>query len=345
VEIRYCLKGLHLLEDELMGSGSKLPGPNSLPRTQSNSLGSSLPPPKSMMPASPSSTRSPSKLAQLSKGKVPLHFPIKRPKIMFKTKARSVFRLIPTPQFSLDAGASTSDVQLESLGLVSPISKSTFRLGYPGPVYHSRKLRNHHSSAVWKVKQGKTKPDAGTSQNREKDAVSSMIGEEDTSPASKEVLCGGVGEPRVLQLANRQSEELVVSYLGLESDGSSQSGFGSYVARETTDLEEKGFVVGNGVSMALQEEGGGLLLAPQVPSSQLCVGLGSSGSGVDLVAQRQEEGSLELVFFPQKKVKWVSNQKQIQWDHKWRNASGKEHETKWRVGLLLKAWWLRRELI
>jgi len=56
VEIGYCLKGLHLLEDELMGSGPKLPGPNSLPRTQSNSLGSSLPRPKSMMPASPSST-------------------------------------------------------------------------------------------------------------------------------------------------------------------------------------------------------------------------------------------------------------------------------------------------
>jgi hypothetical protein len=56
VEIGYCLKGLHLLEDELMGSGPKLPDPNSLPRTQSNSLGSSLPRPKSMMPASPSST-------------------------------------------------------------------------------------------------------------------------------------------------------------------------------------------------------------------------------------------------------------------------------------------------
>jgi hypothetical protein len=66
-EIGYCLKGLHLLEDELMGSGSKLPGPNSFPRTQSNSLGSSLPWPNSMMPARSSSTRGPPKPAQLSK--------------------------------------------------------------------------------------------------------------------------------------------------------------------------------------------------------------------------------------------------------------------------------------
>jgi len=47
-----------------------------------------------------------------------------------------------------------------------------------------------------------------------------MVGEEDTSPASEEVLCGGEGEPTVLQLANRQLEELAVTYLGLESDGS-----------------------------------------------------------------------------------------------------------------------------
>jgi hypothetical protein len=33
VEIMYCLKGLHLLEDDLLGSGPKLPGPGSLPRT------------------------------------------------------------------------------------------------------------------------------------------------------------------------------------------------------------------------------------------------------------------------------------------------------------------------
>jgi hypothetical protein len=33
VEIGYCLKGLHLLEDDLLGSGPKLPGPSSLPRT------------------------------------------------------------------------------------------------------------------------------------------------------------------------------------------------------------------------------------------------------------------------------------------------------------------------
>jgi hypothetical protein len=220
VEIGYCLKGLHLLEDDLLGSGPKLPGPNSLPRTQSNSLGSKLPRPKSMKPASPSLTRGPSEPAQLSKGKAPLLFPIKRPKILIKAKAGSVLRPIPTPHFSLGASASTSAVQSESLGLGSAISKSAFRPGFSGRVYKHRKLRNHQSSAIWKVKQGQTKPDAGTSQSREKEAVSSMVGEEDTSPASEEVLCGGEGEPTVLQLANRQLEELAVTYLGLESDGS-----------------------------------------------------------------------------------------------------------------------------
>jgi len=208
VEIGYCLKGLHLLEDDLLGSGPKLPGPNSLPRTQS------------MKPASPSLTRGPSEPAQLSKGKAPLLFPIKRPKILIKAKAGSVLRPIPTPHFSLGASASTSAVQSESLGLGSAISKSAFRPGFSGRVYKHRKLRNHQSSAIWKVKQGQTKPDAGTSQSREKEAVSSMVGEEDTSPASEEVLCGGEGEPTVLQLANRQLEELAVTYLGLESDGS-----------------------------------------------------------------------------------------------------------------------------
>jgi len=49
--------------------------------------------------------------------------------------------------------------------------------------------------------------------------------------------------------------------------------------------------------MALSAEGGGLMLAPQVNSSLLNVGLGCSGFGVDSVTQRQEEGSLELVIF------------------------------------------------
>jgi len=120
--------------------------------------------------------------------------------------------------------------------------------------------------------------------------------------------------PKVLQLVDRQSEELAVSGLGLESNGSRQSGLGSTVAREATDLGERGSVAGNGISMALSAEGGGLMLAPQVTSSQLNIGMGSFGFGVDSVTQRQEEGSLELVFFPQKKVKWVSNQKQSQGD-------------------------------
>jgi hypothetical protein len=55
--------------------------------------------------------------------------------------------------------------------------------------------------------------------------------------------------------------------------------------------------------MALLEEGGSLLMAPQISSSQVCAGLDSSGFGVDLVAQRQEEGSLELVIFSTKEGK------------------------------------------
>jgi hypothetical protein len=103
--------------------------------------------------------------------------------------------------------------------------------------------------------------------------------------------------PKVLQLVDRQSEELAVSGLGLESNGSRQSGLGSTVAREATDLGERGSVAGNGISMALSAEGGGLMLAPQVTSSQLNIGMGSFGFGVDSVTQRQEEGSLELVIF------------------------------------------------
>jgi hypothetical protein len=38
----------------------------------------------------------------------------------------------------------------------------------------------------------------GTNKSREKDAVISMVGEEDTSPTSEEVLCSGGGELKVL---------------------------------------------------------------------------------------------------------------------------------------------------
>jgi hypothetical protein len=53
VEIGYCLKGLHLLEDDLLGSGPKLPGPRSLPRPQTDSLSFILPWPKSIKPSYP----------------------------------------------------------------------------------------------------------------------------------------------------------------------------------------------------------------------------------------------------------------------------------------------------
>jgi hypothetical protein len=166
-EIRYCLNGLLLLEDEVMG--------------RSNSLGSSLSRPNSLLPERTSSIQGPPKTAQLSKGKAPLQFPIKRPKFLFKPKAGSVLRPIPTRQFSLDAGASTSAVQSKSLGTGPAVLRSSCKPGFPGRVYQRRKLRNQLSSAIWKVKPGQSKPDAGTSQSWEKEAVSSMIGDQDTS--------------------------------------------------------------------------------------------------------------------------------------------------------------------
>jgi hypothetical protein len=97
VEIRYCLKGFHLLEDDLLGSGPKLHGP--LPKTQPKSLGLKLPRPKSSKPSSPLSARGPSESVHPSKGKAPLFFPIKKPKLLVKAKAGSVLRPIPTPAF------------------------------------------------------------------------------------------------------------------------------------------------------------------------------------------------------------------------------------------------------
>jgi hypothetical protein len=71
---------------------------------------------------------------------------------MIKAKAGSVLRPIPTPHFSLDIGASTSAVESESIGLGFAILKSAIRPGFSGRVYQRRKLQNHQSSAVWKVK-------------------------------------------------------------------------------------------------------------------------------------------------------------------------------------------------
>jgi hypothetical protein len=140
VEIGYCLKGLHLLEDDLLGSGPKLHSPCPLSKTQPNSFGSKLPWPKSSKPSSPFSARGPSKSVHLPKGKAPLFFPIKRPKLLVKAKAGSVLCPIPTPHFSMDAGASTSVVQSAPIGLGSGNSTSTSRLGFSGWIYQHRKV-------------------------------------------------------------------------------------------------------------------------------------------------------------------------------------------------------------
>jgi hypothetical protein len=123
-----------------------------------------------------------------------------------------------------------------------------------------------------------------------------LVGDEDTFPASEDVSCRGGGEPKVLQLAKGQPEELAIAYVGSDSDCSRQYGFGSNEARETS-LGEKGSVGEEGSSMVLSEDGGGLLLAPQESSSRLCAVLDDSGFDVDLVDQSQQKGNLELVIF------------------------------------------------
>jgi hypothetical protein len=129
----------------------------------------------------------------------------------------------------------------------------------------------------------------------EKAGLISMVGDEASFPAFENVLCDGGGELEALQLAIRQPEELAVASPRLESDCSRQSGFGSDEARKTTDLEEKGSVVEERPTRVLSEAVGGLLLAPQVSSSQEYAVLGNFEFGTKLVDQRQEEGTLELV--------------------------------------------------
>jgi len=274
-EIRFCLAGLRQLEDEVMG--------------RSNSLGSSPSRPNSLLPDRTS--LSPPKSAH------PLQFPIKRPKFLFKPKAGSVLRPIPTRQFSMDVGASSSAGPSKPLGRCPAISKASCKPSPPSRVYQRRKSRNRSSSTAWRAKPGLTIPETGTRQSREMGEDSSRIGEQNFSPASEELLCGGLGEPKVFQPVDSQLEELSVSGLGLESNGDCQSGLESTLAGEATVLGEKGSVAEMGISMVLSAEDGGLMLASQVNSSLVNAGLGCSGFGVDSVAQRQEEGSLELVFF------------------------------------------------
>jgi hypothetical protein len=155
------------------------------------------------------------------------------------------------------------------------------RLGFSGRVYQRRKVRKY--SALWKVKQGQAKLEAGSTLSGEKVGLILMVGNEASFPASENVLCGGGGESEALQLAIRQPEELVVASPGSESDCSRQSGFSSHEARKSIELEEKGSVVEEGSTLVLLETVGGLLLAPQVSSLQVYAVLGNSVFGTELV--------------------------------------------------------------
>jgi hypothetical protein len=240
-------------------------------------------------------------MAQLSKGKACLQFPIKRPDLRFMPKERSVLRPIPARQFYSDAGASSSAVQSEVLGLGSAVQPSVSKPVLSGRVYQRRKRRNQCSSAVWRVKAGQHKLDAGISQVKEKEAASAKFGDQDTSPAFKEVQGDGAGElkivPDTVQQADQADRQLENSFPGLESEEFRQAGFAGTPVAETTEQGERGMVVGNELSLALSAEGGGLLLTPQVNTSQMGDGLGTSGSDVDLVIQRKGEGMLDTVVF------------------------------------------------
>jgi len=139
-KIRFCLAGLRQLEDEVMG--------------RSNSLGSSPSRPNSLLPDRTS--LSPPKSAH------PLQFPIKRPKFLFKPKAGSVLRPIPTRQFSMDVGASSSAGPSKPLGRCPAISKASCKPSPPSRVYQRRKSRNRSSSTAWRAKPGLTIPETGT---------------------------------------------------------------------------------------------------------------------------------------------------------------------------------------
>jgi hypothetical protein len=121
--------------------------------------------------------------------------------------------------------------------------------------------------AVSKVTQGQAKPVTGSILSREKAGLISMVGNE-ASPASENVMCGGRGESEALQLAIRQPEESAIAFPG-------SVGFGSHEARKSIELEEKGSVVEDGSSLLLSEAVGGLLLAPQISSSQVYAVLGN----------------------------------------------------------------------
>jgi hypothetical protein len=110
-EIGHCLTDLLLLEEGPLDNRQKHYASHAFPKTQQASMGSKATRPISKKSVSTFSVLTPSETAQISKGKAPLGFPIKNPKLVVKAKAGSHLRPIPTPLFSLHAGASTSAAQ------------------------------------------------------------------------------------------------------------------------------------------------------------------------------------------------------------------------------------------
>jgi hypothetical protein len=121
-EIGHCLTDLLLLEEGPLDNRQKHYASHAFPKTQQASMGSKATRPISKKSVSTFSVLTPSETAQISKGKAPLGFPIKKPKLVVKAKAGSHLRPIPTPLFSLHAGASTSAAQQVLKDLDSGVS-------------------------------------------------------------------------------------------------------------------------------------------------------------------------------------------------------------------------------
>jgi hypothetical protein len=184
-EIGLCLTDLLLLEEGHLDFSQKQFASHAAPKTKQAFMGF-----KDTRPISKSS-----KVAHDSKGKAPLGFPIKKPKVIVKAKTGSCLRPIPTPVFSMHVGASTSaahqvrkakDSGASARGSGSDHSSRGFQR-----VYQRRK--SGISKAVWTRKQGQVTV-GGRSVRAEKPENSLRLS------LPEVVLCGEEGEDAAVAL-------------------------------------------------------------------------------------------------------------------------------------------------
>jgi hypothetical protein len=154
-------------------------------------MGSKATRPISKKSVSTSSVLNSSEAAHVSKGKTPLGFPIKKPKLIVKAKAGSCLRPIPTPLFSLHAGASTSAAHQVLKDMDSGVSALGSGSDHSSRVYQRRK--SGISKAVWTRKQGQF-PVVGQSLRCEKPENTLRLN------LPEVVSCGGEGEGAAVAL-------------------------------------------------------------------------------------------------------------------------------------------------